>query len=67
MTDFLAAVKVLGELVKGIRELISFIKQNKNEKWFQDTTETFQKLRAAKTSEEKMEAAKRITDIISRM
>ena len=61
------ALKAIPALVGAIRELIEWRKKVESEEWFQASNEVFMKLKEAKTSEERAQRAKDITDIISRM
>jgi hypothetical protein len=59
----LAWAKVIQELVAGAKALAAFVEANKNEKWFQDSTQVFQELKKAQTPEEMREVAKKLRDL----
>lgn len=59
------AFSAIKEIFGVIQNVISFIDENKDEKWFQESAAVFSKLQAAKTSEERREVAKNIRDLLS--
>jgi len=60
-----AGLVLLYEIVKGAKDLASFIRENRNEKWFQESFEIHRALRTAKTPEEKRAIARRIRDSLA--
>lgn len=64
---FFAAVQLLWELLKGAKELAGWVEKNRNEKWFQDSAQTFSEWRDAKSPEQKKKAAENLRDLIRRI
>lgn len=52
VTAVLEAFKLIKELVDMAKALSSFIQANKDEAWFKNSADVFQRLRDAKTPEE---------------
>lgn len=64
--QILEAFKALSELIKLVKGLFAFIKENKEQAWFKESGEVFSKLASPETTvEEKREAAKKIRDLIN--
>jgi hypothetical protein len=70
MLSFWAALKVLADVFGGmkelaaiIRQLAAFIKANREEAWFKASAETFNKIRAAQTDEERKHLAQDLNDL----
>ena len=66
MTEILAALKLLNELVANGKELVKFIEDNKNERWFQDAATAFKEF-TQKTPEERRALARDIRDLVNRL
>lgn len=65
----LAGIQLLWEIVKGAKDLVKFIEDNRNEKWFQDSSEVFSSWRKAinGTPEEKKRAVENLRDLFGRI
>ena len=64
--EIVAAINSIGELVKIIKSLFDFIKENREKTWFKESGEVFSKLSDPGTTvEEKREAAKKIRELIN--
>jgi hypothetical protein len=66
-TSILKALLSIPELVATVKELIGWFQRANDEKWFQKSAETFEKLDGPTTTEEKKDAAKNIGDLISKL
>ena len=60
-------IKLINKILDNAAFIAKFVKDNKNEQWFQDSAAAFSSLRNAKTDEEKKDVAKRLRDIVSRI
>jgi hypothetical protein len=70
MSEILALLRVLPELISLLIGLSKLIKEqfgDNPEKFILDCHEAFQALKAAKTKEEKRDAARAIADLIKRL
>ena len=57
-------VNLVLEIIRGAKALADWVEANKTEAWFQQSAESFKKLREAKTPEEKRNVAKELRDLI---
>lgn len=57
-------LKTFFEVLSMIKEIVLFVEKNKEEQWYKDCSKLFSDLRAAKSPEEKKNAALRLRDII---
>jgi len=64
MSGLLAIVQLVLEIVKSAKWLAEFVKENKEEAWFQQSAQLFSDLRKATTPDEKKLAASRIRDLL---
>lgn len=64
LAEILTAIRAVSEIVKMAQSIMAFIKENKDEKWFQDSAELFNKLSKPTSVEEKRDAARRLRDLI---
>ncbi len=64
IASIMAIVRLLGELVSGAKVLAAFVQENKNEKWFKDSVQTFTNLRNTLNAPSMSDAdrAKRLKD-----
>lgn len=67
MGEIIAIIRLLGEIVTGLKALAKFISEHKEEKWFRDSAELFSKWKDAKTSDEKKDLVRGIGDVWSRL
>lgn len=67
MQGFLDGIAIVKEIIEGVKWLINFVKENKNEQWFRDSTTTFKQLQGAKTDEEKRKAVSDLAKLIGRL
>lgn len=70
LADILTVLKVLPALLSFGREFAGWLREtfgDSPEKFLVDATETFAVLRQAKSKEEKVDAARRIQSLISRL
>lgn len=63
MGSLLSAIKMLYELVMGVKSLIAFVEANKTEAWFQESAKAMTQIRAAKSEQEYKDAAKALRDL----
>lgn len=63
----MAALGAIRSILAAAKSIIAFVEENKNERWFQQASETFSRLREAKTSEERKRLAKDISRLIGSM
>lgn len=67
VAEIVAAIKLIYELVSAARELVVFVKEHKEEKWFQDSAEIFSKWREAKTTDDKKAIIRGVADLWRRI
>ncbi len=62
----MAAIQLIYEIVTGIKGILAFIEQNKNEAWFQDSAKAFNDFKQ-KSPEERAKLAADISSLLKRM
>jgi len=67
MSSFLAAIKLILEIINGAKALLAYINQSKDDQWFKDSSETFKKLQEAKTPDERKAVAADIAKLFGRL
>lgn len=58
---------LINNIVGGAKAVAQFVQDNKDEKWFQDSAVAYEKLREAKTKDERTEAFRKIRDSWARL
>jgi hypothetical protein len=64
LAGVLNAIKLVNTIIAGAKDIISFINQSRNEAWFQHWSDAMVLLRSAKTSEDRLNAARKIRDAL---
>lgn len=67
MSSLLAIVNLIVEMIKGAKSLLAYMEQSKDDQWFKDSTETFRKLKEAKTPDERKAVAADIAKLMGRL
>lgn len=62
--EFFAGLKLLWEIVQAAKSIAGFIESNKNELWFQESAQVFQKMKEAKTNEEKKDIVRNLAHLL---
>lgn len=65
--EILGAIKTIGAIINGIKDLIAFVNEARNEAWWDSWKHTMIDLRNAKTPEERKNAAAKIADGLSKL
>lgn len=64
-TQVLSVLTLIKQVLDGAMALQKMIKENREEKWFQQSAETFVQLSSAKNSEERKNAARNLAKLYS--
>lgn len=67
LTALIAAFKAIPVISQDIRDIANFFRKAEENKWFDNNNKAFQPLEGPTTKEQKDEAAKTISDSISKL
>jgi hypothetical protein len=64
MANLLAALGALKSILDGLRAIMRFVEENRQEAWFQESSKVFQRIRDAKTPEERKAVASDLAKLL---
>lgn len=67
MASIISIFQTIKLVIEGVNSIISFVKESRQEAWFQDWSKAMVVLRNAKTSEERQDAARKISDALGKL
>lgn len=64
LAGIIDAIKLINTIIAGVKDIAAFIRESQNEAWFQHWADAMVILRGAKTSEDRLNAARKIRDAL---